>query len=116
MSTRRRRRRRRKRRREGTVPVLTFVHIESDSPDRDPDHALWVVEKLNGLRVQGKIISVLEAWETESADVNTPARTSHSERRGAAADSLLTATHYHYNIDFSAINTFTLKLYSLDLS
>lgn len=68
----------------GAWPVLTFVHIESDSPDCNPDHALWVVEKLNGLRVQGKIISVLEAWKTESADVNTLARTSCSERGEAA--------------------------------
>lgn len=50
--------------------LLTFVYIECDSPNRDPDHAFWVVEKLNGLRVQGKIISVLEAWETESEAVS----------------------------------------------
>lgn len=54
----------------GIFSSLTFIHIECDSPDCDPDHALWVVEKLNGLRVQGKIISVLEAWETESEAVN----------------------------------------------
>lgn len=54
----------------GVSDLLTFVHIERDGPDCDPDHALRVVEKLNGLRVQGKIISVLEAWETESEAVN----------------------------------------------
>lgn len=54
----------------GANDLLTFVHIERDRPDCDPDHALWVVEKLNGLRVQGKIISVLEAWKTESEAVN----------------------------------------------
>lgn len=54
----------------GVRALLTFVHIECDSPDRNPDHALWVVEKLNGLRVQGKIISVLEAWETESEAIS----------------------------------------------
>lgn len=62
---------------------LTFIHIECDRPDRDPDHALWMVEKLNGLRVQGKIISVLEAWETESEDVNAR-KDSLRERRAAS--------------------------------
>lgn len=81
------------RRRGDGGPVLTFVHIESDSTDRNPDHALWVVEKLNGLRVQGKIISVLEIWDTESGDINTAARMSYSERRGAAGNSLSAGTY-----------------------
>lgn len=72
--------------REGSYvrALLTFVHIECDSPDRDPDHALWVVEKLNGLRVQGKIISVLEAWETESEAISK--EDSLRERRTATSD------------------------------
>lgn len=41
------------------IPPLTFVNIERDGPDCDADHAFGVVEKLNGLGVQGKVISVL---------------------------------------------------------
>lgn len=38
---------------------LTFVDVERYGADSYPDHALRMVEKLNGLSVQGKIISVL---------------------------------------------------------
>lgn len=39
--------------------LLTFVHIERYGADSNPDHALGMVEELNGLGVEGKIISVL---------------------------------------------------------
>lgn len=44
---------------------LTFVDVECDGADCDADHAFRVVEKLNGLGVQGKVISVLCVGDRE---------------------------------------------------
>lgn len=49
---------------------LTFVDIECDGADCDADHAFGVVEKLNGLGVQGKVISVLCVEDREGAPMN----------------------------------------------
>lgn len=46
-------------------PALTFVDVECDGPDCDADHAFRMVEKLNGLGVQGKVISVLCVGDRE---------------------------------------------------
>lgn len=43
----------------GILSALTFVDVERNGSDCDADHALRVVEELNGLGVQGKIVSVL---------------------------------------------------------
>lgn len=51
-------------------PALTFVDVECDGPDCDADHAFRVVEKLNGLGVQGKVISVLCVGDREGAAVS----------------------------------------------
>lgn len=45
---------------------LTFVDVERYGADSYPDHALRMVEELNGLSVQGKIISVLCGRQRES--------------------------------------------------
>lgn len=45
--------------------ALTFVDVECDGADCDADHAFRVVEKLNGLGVQGKVISVLCVGDRE---------------------------------------------------
>lgn len=45
--------------------ALTFVDVECDGSDCDADHAFRVVEKLNGLGVQGKVISVLCVGDRE---------------------------------------------------
>lgn len=50
--------------------ALTFVDVESDGADCDADHAFRVVEKLNGLGVQGKVISVLCVGDREGAPVS----------------------------------------------
>lgn len=50
--------------------LLTFVHVERYGADSDPDHALRMVEKLNGFGVQGKIISVLYVGDKERAQVS----------------------------------------------
>lgn len=42
---------------------LTFVDVESECPDCDADHALSVVEELDGLRVEGKIPEMLVVEE-----------------------------------------------------
>lgn len=46
--------------------ALTFIDIECDGADCDAYHAFRVVEKLNGLGVQGKVISVLCVGERAS--------------------------------------------------
>lgn len=51
-------------------PALTFVDVECDGPDCDADHAFRMVEKLNGLGVQGKVISVLCVGDREGASVS----------------------------------------------
>lgn len=51
-------------------PALTFVDVECDGADRDANHAFRVVEKLNGLGVQGKVISVLCVGDREGALVS----------------------------------------------
>ena len=69
--------------------ALTFVDIECDGADCDADHAFRVVEKLNGLGVQGKVISVLcvgdKRWgvgEQGTALQHRPQATNdHRERR-----------------------------------
>ena len=48
----------------------TFVDVECDGADCDADHTLWVVEKLNGFGVQGKVISVLCVGDREGAPVS----------------------------------------------
>ncbi len=50
--------------------ALTFVDVECDGADCDADHAFWVVEKLNRLGVQGKVISVLCVGDREGAPVS----------------------------------------------
>lgn len=40
--------------------TLTFVDVERDSSHSDSDHTFGVVEKLDGFRVQGEVIGVLE--------------------------------------------------------
>lgn len=50
--------------------ALTFVDVECDGADCDADHAFRVVEKLNGLGVQGKVISVLCVGDREGAPVS----------------------------------------------
>lgn len=50
--------------------ALTFVDVECDGADCDSDHAFRVVEKLNGLGVQGKVISVLCVGDREGAPVS----------------------------------------------
>lgn len=50
--------------------TLTFVDVECDGADCDADHAFRVVEKLNGLGVQGKVISVLFVGDREGAPVS----------------------------------------------
>lgn len=50
--------------------ALTFVDIECDGADCDAYHAFRVVEKLNGLSVQGKVISVLCVGDREGAPVS----------------------------------------------
>lgn len=49
---------------------LTFVDVECDGADCNPDHAFRVVEKLNGFGVQGKVISVLCVGDREEAPVS----------------------------------------------
>ena len=39
--------------------IFTFVDIKSESPDRYSNHALRMVEELDGFGVQGKVILVL---------------------------------------------------------
>ncbi len=50
--------------------ALTFVDVECDGADCDADHTFRVVEKLNGLGVQGKVISVLCVGDREGAPVS----------------------------------------------
>ena len=45
--------------------ALTFVDVECDCADGDAHHALGVIEELDGLRVQGKVISVLCVGDRE---------------------------------------------------
>lgn len=54
----------------GGLLALTFVDVECDGADCDSDHAFRVVEKLNGLGVQGKVISVLCVGDREGAPVS----------------------------------------------
>lgn len=69
---------------------LTFVHIECYGADSDPDHALRMVEELNGLGVQGKIISVLCVGDKQVSKVQqctavyccTWAKTAYRKREG----------------------------------
>lgn len=56
-------------------PALTFVDVERDGANCDANHAFWVVEKLNGFGVQGKVISVLRVGDREEAPVS---KASHS--------------------------------------
>lgn len=56
-------------------PALTFVDVECDGTNCDANHAFWVVEKLNGFGVQGKVISVLCVGDREEAPVS---KASHS--------------------------------------
>lgn len=69
---------------------LTFVDVECDGADCDPDHAFWVVEKLNGFGVQGKVISVLRVGDREEVPVSkavhrqTQAASDSREREEAA--------------------------------
>ena len=45
----------------------TFVHVESQSPHSNPNHAFLVVKELDGLGVQGEIINMLRKyWLRES--------------------------------------------------
>lgn len=50
--------------------ALTFIDVECDRTNCDADHAFRVVEKLNGLGVQGKVISVLCVGDREGALVS----------------------------------------------
>lgn len=49
---------------------LTFIDVQCDGTNCDADHAFRVVEKLNGLSVQGKVISVLCVGDREGARVS----------------------------------------------
>lgn len=60
--------------------ALTFVYVERDGADGDADHAFWVVEKLNGFGVQGKVISVLCVGDREEAPVS---KASHRQIQAA---------------------------------
>lgn len=48
--------------------ALTFVDVECNGTNCDADHAFRVVEKLNGLGVQGKVISVLCVGDRDGGD------------------------------------------------
>ena len=39
---------------------LDSIDVEGQSPDGDSNHGLTVVEELDGLRVQGKVVGVLK--------------------------------------------------------
>lgn len=52
------------------LSALTFVDVECDGADCDADHAFGMVEKLNGLGVQGKVISVLCVGDRKGAPVS----------------------------------------------
>lgn len=85
--------------------ALTFVDVESDGADCDADHAFRVVEKLNGLGVQGKVISVLCVGDREGAPVSKaqhctaalrPQMTRERERETArAASGVRNSEQYH---------------------
>lgn len=68
--------------------LLTFVHVERNGADSDPDHALRMVEELNGLGVQGKIISVLCVGDRQGAQVSKEQLTENRGRAKASGQSL----------------------------
>lgn len=39
--------------------LLSAIHVERQRPDCDAYHALWVVEELDGLRVEREVVGVL---------------------------------------------------------
>ena len=45
---------------------LTFVHIQGQIADCNADHALWMIEELYGLSVEGEIPQVLHSGEIQS--------------------------------------------------
>ena len=45
--------------------VLHSVHVEGEGPDSNPDHALAMVEELDGLCVQGEVVGVLIVEEVD---------------------------------------------------
>ena len=47
------------------------VHIEGERPHGDSDHTLSVVEKLDGLSVQGEVVGVLIVEEVDGVLVQT---------------------------------------------
>lgn len=77
------------------LPALTFVDVECDGPDCDADHAFRMVEKLNGLGVQGKVISVLCVGDREGASVSKAQYCSIPQsRREKAASGCRNSTIY----------------------
>ena len=48
---------------------LTSIHIQSQSPNSNPDHTLTVLEELDGFGVEGKVSEVLVIEEMNSVFV-----------------------------------------------
>ena len=46
--------------------VLDAVDVEGEGPDGNPDHALAVIEELDGLRVEGEVVGVLKPEVSDS--------------------------------------------------
>ena len=53
--------------------VLNLVHVEAEGPDRYPDHALAVVEELDGLGVEGEVVIMLVIEEVDGVLVQPEA-------------------------------------------
>ena len=51
-----------------THALLTLVDVERDCSHSYPDHALAMVEKLDGLGIQREIGQMLK-WDTEEKDI-----------------------------------------------
>jgi hypothetical protein len=47
------------------LAIVDAVHIECDDTDRDPDHRFFVVEKLDGLRIEWKVVQMLIEEEVD---------------------------------------------------
>ena len=54
--------------------ILHLVHVEAERPDRDPHHALAVVEELDGLGVEREVIIVLVIEEVDGVLVEAEAQ------------------------------------------
>jgi len=52
-----------------TPSILTFIHVECEGSNGDADHALAVLEELDGLRVEGEVPEVLVVEEVDGVPV-----------------------------------------------